>query len=124
MDAGLITEVDKSLVVVDRNKVKESKIIEIWGEDDETLEALSVRYRKTPIVYSASSLLKLIDCLVNLKCIYLYLVKPAEVKKFINEPLQVPQWTCCAQAIERYVFTSPGTDISARRIVCAPEVTF
>jgi len=33
----------------------------------------------------------------------MHLVKPEEIKKFINEGMQVPQWLCHAQAIERGV---------------------
>jgi|SRR6218665_1710764 len=77
-----------------------SKITEI--RDDETLGALSARQRNTPSIDpSASLLLKLIDCQGRLICVYL--VKSAEVKKFINEPMQVPQWLCHTQAKERCV---------------------
>ena len=33
----------------------------------------------------------------------MHLVKPEKIKKFINEGMQVPQWLCHAQAIERGV---------------------
>ena len=50
LDAGLINEVDKSLVA-DHNKVERVyKLIEIRGGDDDTLGALSERQRKTPSI--------------------------------------------------------------------------
>ena len=45
--------------------------------------------------------MKLIDYQGRFIC--MYIVKPEEMKKFINEPMKLPQWLCLTQAIERCV---------------------
>uniref|UniRef100_UPI00358F4A34 uncharacterized protein n=1 Tax=Myxine glutinosa TaxID=7769 RepID=UPI00358F4A34 len=81
------------------------KIVDMRGGDDDTLGDLSVRPRKTPSINpSASSLLELIDWSDGvyeppLTC----KLTTAEVKKFFDKPMQVPQWPSHTQSIERCV---------------------
>ena len=81
------------------------KIVAMRGGDDNTLGDPSVRPRKMPAINpSASSLLELIDWADSiyeptLTC----KLTTAAVRKFIDEPMQVPQWPCHTQSIERCV---------------------
>jgi len=81
------------------------KIVELRNGNDDALGDLSVRPRKTPSINSnATTLLELIEWSENvyeppLTC----KLRLSEVRKFINEPMQVPAWPCHGQSIERIV---------------------
>ena len=81
------------------------KIIDLRGGEDNILGNLSVRPRRTPRINSdALNLLELIDWSDGayeppLTC----KLTTAEIKKFIEAPMQVPQWPCHGQSIERCV---------------------
>src|SRR6218665_177422 len=66
---------------------------------------LSVRLRRTPTINSrASNLLELIDWCDGLHEPPLTCkLTTAEVKKSVDEPMQVPPWPCHVQSIERCV---------------------
>jgi hypothetical protein len=89
----------------EERKVGVQKIIELRNEDGDTPGDLSVRPRKTPAVNpNATSLLELIDWSENvyeppLTC----KLKISEIRKFVEEPMQVPKWPCHGQSIERCV---------------------
>jgi hypothetical protein len=90
---------------IEERRAGVQKILDLRGGDDDSLGDLSVRSRKTPIINpEASSLLELIDWSDGvyeppLTCN----LSTQEVKKFISEPMQVPQWPCHGQSIERCV---------------------
>ena len=81
------------------------KIIDLRGGNDDIFGDLSVRPRKTPSINtSASNLLELIDWFDGvyeppLTC----KMTLTEIKEFIDKPMQVPQWPCHGQGIERCV---------------------
>lgn len=83
------------------------KIIEIRNGNGDTLGNLSVRPRITPAVnFNANTLLELIDWSDKGKIYEPPLtckLKISEIKKFIEEPMQVPKWPCHGQSIERCV---------------------
>lgn len=83
------------------------KIIEIRNGDDDTLGDLSVRPRITPAInLNATSLLELIDWSDKEKVYEPPLtckLKISEIRKFVEEPMQVPKWPCHGQSIERCV---------------------
>src|SRR6218665_3330585 len=66
---------------------------------------LSVHPRRTPTFNPrASNLLELIDWSGGIyEPPLTYKLTTAEVKKFVDEPMQVPPWPCHAQPIERHV---------------------
>lgn len=81
------------------------KIVDLRGGDDDTLGDLSLRPRKTPSINrSATSLLELLDWSDGVyEPPFTCKLTTAEVKNFIDEPMQVPQLPCHAQSTERCV---------------------
>ena len=90
---------------IEERRAGVEKILELRGGEDDTTGDLSVRPRKTPTINpSASSLLELIEWSEGvyeppLTC----KLTTEQVKKFVEEPMEVPQWPCHAQSIERCV---------------------
>jgi len=88
-----------------QRRVGVQKIIYLRAGDDSTLGDISVRPRRTStITPRASNLLELIDWSDGvyeppLTCKF----TTAEVKKFVDEPMQVSPWRCHVQSIERCV---------------------
>ena len=83
------------------------KIIELRGMGDEKTQRgdNSVRVRKTPVInQNATTLLELIDWSDGVYQPPLTCGLPTfEIKRFLNEPMQVLQWPYHAQGIERCV---------------------
>ena len=81
------------------------RILAIRGEGDTKLGDCSVRTRRTPdINFNASSISELISWSQGvseppLTCF----LSTSEVKNFINIPMQVPNWPCHTQSIERVI---------------------
>ena len=83
------------------------KIIEIRGNgnQDEQYGDISVRTRNTPTInYNATCLVDLIDWSNDLyKSPLTCSLTTSEVKQFIDIPMEVPDWPCHTQSIERVV---------------------
>lgn len=83
-----------------------NKILEIKGEEEpeEQQGDSSVRLRKTPnINFESSNLLDLIDWEVKYEPPPTCQLTTSEVKKLIDFPMEVPDWPCHTQSIERVV---------------------
>ncbi|KAJ7335690.1 hypothetical protein JRQ81_013631 [Phrynocephalus forsythii] len=88
----------------EERKVGVQKIIELRSGND-FLEDLSVPvcHRKIPSInLHATSLLELIDWSQSIyEPLLTCKLTILEVKNFINDPMQVPEWPCHGQSVER-----------------------